>query len=240
MGVFDDKKFERLDWMTQITETIDSELSDILAELPDRVEYDAAKLAQNIHSHSYVSFSFSSDYVVPHLISDLPQYRALTWAEQSAIARCFKFEISPDLEFNLETKAMSGTMALVKIVHAFEDDELQRLMGAKGLAGFRSRVIFNDEWPIERFNEILDILGSCDEDKKNRSQNKKTRRIEARLREIFSTNEWRIRDMTLADKVCDWAADYILSGNLAALTNLCKLKVMTHHNMPIYSVEEEK
>jgi hypothetical protein len=87
---------------------------------------------------------------------------------------------------------------------------------------------------------MLDLLGGCNEDIKNRSAKKKLIAIKLRLTQIFKTNEWRIRDMALSNKVGFWIAGYISTGNLACLTNLCKLKVMTHNNMPIYSVKEEQ
>ena len=83
------------------------------------------------------------------------------------------------------------------------------------------------------------ILGGCGEAMKNKSGKKKVTAIKERLIKIFETNEWRIRDMALANKVGFWIKGYISGGNLADLTNLCKLKVMTHNNMPIYSVKEE-
>jgi hypothetical protein len=88
-------------------------------------------------------------------------------------------------------------------------------------------------------NEILELIGGCEAHLKNRSSRKKMFAIFQRMRSIFQNNEWRIRDTELANKACTWIHSYITDGNLAAFTNFCKLKVMTHNNMPIYSVEEE-
>ena len=92
---------------------------------------------------------------------------------------------------------------------------------------------------IERINEILDTLGGCTEDMKNRSARKKLHRVKGRLEEIFRTNEWRVRDMNLANNVGYWIKAYIMNGTISDLVNLTKLKVMTHSNMPIYSIKEE-
>ena len=40
MGVFDDKKFEELDWISQATEPIDSELNEVLGAVPEEVVLD--------------------------------------------------------------------------------------------------------------------------------------------------------------------------------------------------------
>jgi hypothetical protein len=235
MGVFDDKKFEQLDWMTQITETIDSDLNGLLAQLPDRLEFTTKDV---IARASGSRFSIEAGGIVRDLLAKI-QSKRLSWDEDNKIVKCFKLEMSPGLELDLEAGTMTGTIALVKVVPTFSDEDLIPLMGQKGIQAIR-HIMFDEEWPLDRMNEMLDVLGKCQDAQKNRSYRKKLHRLEERLNEIFSTNEWRIRDMALADRVGVWIADYIQSGNLAALTTFCKLKVMTHNNMPIYSVEEEK
>ena len=234
MGVFDDKKFEKLDWMTQITETIDSELNELLARLPDRIEFSLNDILKWVSSGS--QFSVRTDSVVRDLLA---YERSLSWEESSKIVKCFKLEMSPTLTVDFERLTMEGTLTLIKVIPTLADEELQPLMGAKGIDALR-QVDFDDKWPLDRLNEMLDVLGKGEEAQRTRSQKKKMIRIRERLREIFGDNEWRIRDMALADKIGYWIADYISTGNLAALTNFCKIKVMTHNNMPIYSVEEEK
>jgi hypothetical protein len=237
MGVFDDKKFEQLDWMTQITETIESELNGLLARLPDQIELNAAALADHV-SGEY--FSIEIDSVIRHLMLSVPGGLTLSQNEEQKLVDCFKFEGSPTIEFNAGTGELAGSIVLVKSIPTLSDEELQTFMGLKGINEIGSMDIGEAEnWNLERMNEILDVLGDCDADKRNRSFRKKLRRIEKRLMAIFSNNEWRVRDMELADRIGYWVANYIKDGNLASLTNLCKLKIMTHSNMPIYSMEEE-
>jgi hypothetical protein len=237
MGVFDDKKFERLDWMTQITETIESELNGLLARLPDRIEVDAKRVSENVGTWSHFSIEVGS--VIRDFIRENSEF--LMWEEDRKLIECYKFEGDPILEYNAETEELVGKLVLVKVVPTLSDEELQAMMGARGIDKIGDLDMGDAEnWNLERINEILDVLGDCEADKRNRSFRKKMRRIAARLEDIFKNNEWRIRDMELANRVGVWIANYIEHGNLAALTNLCKLKVMTHNNMPIYSMEEEK
>ena len=133
-----------------------------------------------------------------------------------------------------------GEVCIVKTINTLSDEDLQPLMGRKGIEALGHVRDYRSDAPLERLNEVLDILGNCQETMSNRSVRKKVIRIKERLSEIFKTNEWRIRDMGLANKVGFWIRGYIMNGNLADLTNFCKLKVMTHNNMPIYSVKEEK
>jgi len=234
MGIFDDKKFGKLDWMTQITETIQSELNDILAKLPDRTEISVDDIAEQCHGENF--HVYHGNIVRNILHKDFVQ---VSWEEERAIMDCFELEATSPLEFNLETNTLTGTITLVKKQFTFRDEELQKMMGVNGIRDLNN-VKFKHEWPLDRLNEILDVLGNSEECQKNRAYTKKMDRIMERLREIFANNEWRIRDTELANRMCRWIKDYIQVGNLAALTNLCKLKVMTHHNMPIYSIEEER
>lgn len=233
MGVFDDKKFEQLDWMTQITETIDSKLNSILAGLPDRIEIDEYLLLKTIGESYNLSLSVS-DLVGPFLRKE-----RLGYEEQRMICDCFEFEASQELKIDFKEMKIHGHLAMVKIKHTFDDHELQPLMGAEGIAYVHN--LYLNEVNVSRANEILDILGkNSDEVFKSKSRRKKIKFIKIRLRDIFKNNEWRIRNTELANNVGVWIADYIRNGTLVDLTNICKLKAMTHKGGPIYSMEIEK
>lgn len=234
MGVFDDKKFEQLDWMTQITETIESELNGLLARLPDVVELDYNAII------SFVDFSYSmrldSDRVVRKMLQEYGK-KMLSWEDENTIKGCYAFEVSDDLVINMESRTMIGSIKLVKTTQTLSCEQLQVAMGRKGIERL-NRVNWSDSDAIARANEVMELLGNCEHALKNRSYKKKRSAIINRLERIFTTNEWRIRDMELADKIGLWISQYISNGNLAAFSNFCKVKVMTHQGGPIYSIEE--
>ena len=239
MGVFDDKKFEQLDWMSQITETIESEINGLLARLPDRIEITTDMISEEASSSS---FYLTSDRVVQRLLWRTVRKlgKNLSYDEEQKLASCYKFEVSPDCEIDLEKLKMTGTINLVKVTQTLPDEALQELMGQQGLEAIRVVSFDSVNPPLDRMNEIMDMLGGCETEMRNRSARKKLVQIRGRLGDILRKNEWRIRDMNLANKIGFWAAGYIEKGNLADFVNFCKLKVMTHNNMPIYSIEEEK
>jgi hypothetical protein len=242
MGIFDDKKFDQLDWLSQITETIESDLNNILAKLPDKVTFSINDILSNTAPRFRDELYLKKSSVVYDMLESRGFYISLTYHEKDKLVDCFEYEVSPNLEINLATLRMTGSIALIKKIPTLPDEDLMTLMGARGI-DIISSLEFADSASkavLARANEMLDILGQCEKDQKSSSFRKKRTRLCGRLREILTSNEWRIRDMNLADKVGLWIAEYIQTGNLAALTNLCKLKVMTHRNMPIYSMEEEK
>jgi hypothetical protein len=241
MGVFDDTKLEQLDWMTQMTETIESDLNLVLAQFPDRYEIKAQDLIKG-NAHSYMSFSVRNTLAtIAYSLTRNTAQRRLSWEEDKLMTKYFKLEVEGEPILDLTNETMyGGRIFLVKTVSTFSDEDLQPIMGLGGITELR-RLVRNSssQEHTERANEILDILGNSKDSAKSKSFRKKIDGIEDRLRTIFKTNEWRIRDMALADKVGLWISGYITNGNLADLTNLTKLKVMTHNNMPIYSVKEE-
>jgi hypothetical protein len=189
-------------------------------------------------SDSYSGMSIRADAILKKFLKQLNLESKITWEDERALEKCFKLSATPELIVDFNKKTVSGVISLIKVVHTFEDTELQKSLGSKGLEHLRN-ARYNEGASLSRMNEIMELLGGCEKDLRNRSHRKKMGRIQRRVSEILSTNEWRIRDSVLADKVSIWIASYISNGNLAALTNFCKLKVMTHSNMPIYSVKEE-
>ena len=238
MSIFDDKKLEKLDWMTKITETIESELNTILSKLPDEIVIDKTIINNSVLC-SY-SRSITASAVLNPFISKVVNGGDLSYDDYDKLYKCFMFEVSENSVYNATTQELVGEIKLIKTTATFDDESLQKTMGIKGITSIRE-VLWGrtDSATAGRMNEVLDLLGGCEEDRKGRSVRKKTYVIQRRLKTIFANNEWRIRDAELADKVGFWISSYIKTGNLAAFTNFCKLKVMTHNNMPIYSMEEE-
>jgi hypothetical protein len=55
---------------------------------------------------------------------------------------------------------------------------------------------------------------------------------------IIGEDKWLIRNGELIRKMLMWISQYLNHGNVAAMANLSKLKIMTHTKQPIYSIKE--
>lgn len=237
MGVFDDKKFEELDWMSVAMEPIDSELNTVLEAIPEEIQIDFnAYLAlcrdgygMNLDTSKVVSY-----YARRHTKKEL------SWKQLNALIPCFELTMEgSDIELNFETRKITGgTIRLVKVQSTMDEKTLAGLLGQEGIEKVGSARIHTSA--MGRANEIMDLLGKCDDGLKSRSEHKKRRTLQLRLKVLFKDNEWKIKDTELANKVGLWIYDYIQDGNLSALSNFCRLKVMTHKGDPIYSMEEVK
>ena len=234
MGVFEDKKFDGLDWVSQALEPIDTHLNVILADLPEEFEIDF-ETYKKIQDNGY-----QADIKVGEVLSYIsPAYKKLGWRDCDVIRDCFEFIVPEGLLIDFEQNTFVG--GLPKIVkHRFTLDEkvIENMLGYDGMEAVGTMYGF-DPAQCSRANEIMELLGECDRSAYNSKLGRKKRyAITGRLRTIFKTNEWKIKDAQLANKVGFWIKDYIDHGNLAAYSNFCRLKVMTHKELPIYSMEE--
>lgn len=240
MGVFDDKKFDSLDWISQATEPIDSPLNEILAKLPNEFIIDFETFVA-IKSNGYYHYSHDVDvdYVVNYLINQNKDidYR-ISSGDKSVLCECFKFEMTKPVVMDFENKIINGEIKLVKIVDTLEEDTLKDMLGVEGIQSVSSTFFTSERF--SRANEVMELLGKCEKGIRTRSPRNKKTDLVNRLKEIFNTNEWNIRDTELANKVGYWIRGYIENGNLADWSNFCRLKVMTHKGQPIYSMEEVK
>jgi hypothetical protein len=236
MGIFDDKKFDELDWISQATEPIDSQMNEILAKIPDVVEIDFA-LFKKITTDSY-SLDISISTVVRYFANKFCPGHNMGYQQLNALEKCFKFELSSDeIILNFAEQTMSGEIVLIKAATTMDEKVLENLLGVEGIESLSYHDMARDT-NVSRMNEILELLGKCDEGLRTRSARKKFQAIQRRLKSLFKTNEWKIKDTELANKVSFWIRDYVTDGNLAAFSNFCRLKVMTHKDQPIYSMEE--
>lgn len=231
MGVFDDKKYEELDWISQATEPIESPLNDILAELPDEVAIDFAMYTK------LTKYTWGSNLSVEHALNTLYD-KPIPYETRSVLCDCFTLVVEGDPEINFEEKTITGgTIQLIKTRDTMDSKVLESILGKAGL----QQVMYMDiprDGGLGRANDIMELLGGCEQGLSNRSLHKKRNAISQRLSTILKDNLWNIRDTTLADKVGTWIKDYVANGNLASYSNFCRLKVMTHKGQPIYSMEE--
>lgn len=237
MGILDDKRYEELDWVSKAIEPLEHKLSGILVTLPNEVDIDYNMLTAVLGESYYLQMDVSS--ILRYLQKQYKTGRT-SYEEDKKLDACFKLEVEPGTSVDFDNKVLVGSIRLTKTKFSFEDSDLKNLMGMSGLQYYTSNINRHNT-NVARITEVMDVLGvNKDEEDfyKTRSGNRKTIMLANRLNRLMRENEWNIRNMDIADKVPQWIVDYVNDGNLAAWANLCKLKVMTHKGLPIYSVDE--
>lgn len=235
MGVFDDKKFEELDWISQATEPIDSEMNEVLALIPDEVIIDFPTYRKIVEERSY-SIDLHIDNFILYVLQKYAYNVELSYFQKRTLRSCFKIEMADDIYLDYERETITGEIKAIKVASTMDEKILEEMLGYEGIETVGQMYI--DNASLGRANEIMELLGGCGEALRTRSERKKRNMLKNRLMALFKNNEWKIKDTTLANKVGFWIRDYIRYGNLAALSNFCRLKVMTHKEQPIYSMEE--
>lgn len=228
--IFQDKKYDELDWISQAVEPIESPLNEHLTKIPNEIELDF-RLITRFGSDSWNGINFNSLYVIENI---------LNWAGSNGVSTapltsCFDIEIigAPILDFSAK-EVVGGKILLKRVKESIDQDALKEILRSSFYSALDIRV--RDE-EIGRFNEMADLIG-CNEAVRSRSPHKKRSLLMRHLLETLVHDTWRIRSHTLAVKVALWISSYINNGDLAALSNFCKFKVMTHNGNAIYSVKE--
>ena len=231
MSFFEDKEYENLDWLNAAMEVPSFSLNDKAAQLKDRYElgYEEIVRLNGLNTLSMLIECIKNDKV----------RESMTPKEISIITdRLYFIEYEEDTILNCEDETLSNPIFLVKRANIFEEkaliDTVKGMMWAILNGGGK---IDRDKQDISRLNEIMDTIG-CDTERKSKSRSKKQFAILRHMTNILKDDTWNIRNMDLHIKAAEWIMDYSIEGNLAAITNLIKLKCMTHSGNPIYSMKE--
>jgi len=237
MGVFEDKKFEELDWISQATEPIDSQMNEVLGKVPEIVQIDFPTYEKIVHEGYGLDLSLQS--VITFAIAKFTPGNPISRNQMNALEKCFVLEFTGDeIVLDFENKTISGgEITLVKLNSTMDEKVLESMLGSEGL-DMLNYARFSGSGSLTRTNEVMELLGKCEEGLKTRSERRKRGVLIKRLRMLFKNNEWKIKDTELANKVGVWISEYISDGNLSAFSNFCRLKVMTHKDQPIYSMKE--
>lgn len=238
MSLFRDEKLEEMSWIARVTESIDSMVNKALADLPDEIDLtESDDVLRTIRDYG----SIRIDGILTRLQVWQETTRTLSYGQYEQICSCFRLSVSQGttVDFRGPRPTVNGSILLIKVKKALEEHEVGERFGDSAF-----RLISSARLPqlggFARANEIADILECPPEVFKTRSPYRKMNGISAKLKSLVKTNKWRIKNEDLMISISSWIKAYIEDGNLAALANMCKLKVMTHSDEPIYSVEEEK
>lgn len=239
--MFKDKVYEEMDDVSKMFEPFQFNLNDELAQFPDKMEVDSKHLMSNDYWGSY-----GTD--LPAVISDKAGKLKLTEIIKNMDLLTshdfFAFEVE-DLEdggkitFDAGTMTLSHKLFLVKKKIAFDEQELEAMR--KNMTINNLKRAFNRSRDVNkpRLNEVADIYNAGDV-KSERSYRGKVTKFCEHLDKIIEDKTLDIRDMDLCMNFAKWIILYVKTGNLAALNNLTRIKIITHEKRPIYSIEEKE
>jgi hypothetical protein len=234
MDLYGKQQYEDLDFVTQATEPIQDEIIGIFNSLPESIELNFQNIKEMFSKDSY-SWRLTVSNPIQRVIG-LHLSESVDYETKKDIYGLYKFSISDGAEVDFSSWELTGTLVVTKTCE-YVPESLLKIRLARASSAFNTHSVAG-ELDISRANEIMDLLGGCQKGLSTRSPRVKYETIRLRFNEIFENDEWKVRDELLARKVCKWAKEYIYTGNMAAMTNFCALKVMTHGGLPIYKMSE--
>lgn len=241
MGTLRDEAYEKLDYLSQLTEVVIAPQNEVLAKIPDRVELSFDQLNE-IKSRGYRGTVAAYEISIYQLLANLLTDSDLTYIND--ILLHFKFEVSPDFVLDIANQQMTGHIALVKTVQQIEEKEILQIAVNKAV-----QFIDHYAWPTKRLREkIATILNTlepnCGTEWAKRSHGRVSWADAVEIKRVLSSiildNKWRIRDTKIILKIGSWINSYLKdeTDQSVGLVNLLKLKIMVDKDLPIYSVDE--
>ena len=227
MSFFEDKEYENLDWLNAAIEAYTFSLNEKISQLDELTELPLSMLGNNIQYGLEINTAIKSLFQAKDIEVSSRDIRCASLlfefeAEQSTIVNFTTCEMSSPI-FIRRKEAMFDDVKLPEVVYSYVYDELS--------------CISKERADISRYNEVMDLI-NCTDYRNSKSANRKFTGLATRVKEIMNEDLWKIRNMDLFVDAARWMRRYIEDGNLGAITNLTKLKCMTHSKNPIYSMKE--
>ncbi len=245
MGSLKDEAFEKLDYLSQLTEIIIAPQNELLAQFPDRVELTLEQI-KNIRATNWSGLGFRLE--TSHALLAIKEAK---WIDLQKLTKYFTFEASPDLQIDFADNTMTGKLSLVKLVNQIEDKEILEFAVNDACS-----ILNSYSWKGKKVNEkLVTVLNTIESGRgttwwtsmqNNKIHHSITRQGHDELvklfREIILENKWRIRDVKIIVKLGEWVNSYLADATDASLglVNLVKLKIMLEKDLPVYSIGEVK
>jgi hypothetical protein len=234
--MFKDKVYEEMDDISKMIEPYQYSLNEDLSKFPDEVQITAEYLDS--------PYGLSVRDVVRSEAQKLGLIELINRSYEVS-NEFFEFKIVDELgdnvdetSFDIKTGYIRDKVFMFKKKIAYEDSDIEKIVKSSLLASLDSNYSRHSDLNISRINEVADLFNATNV-KQNRSVRKKMYSLKLGFSRLVDSKKLDIRDVGLAQRLGKWIILYIKDGNLAALNNVTRLKIMTHQNKPIYSMEEK-
>lgn len=242
--MFQDKVYEDMDDISKLVEPIESTVNAALSYMPDEVEVTKEHI-QRLHNERWGWHSLNLNSFVDMVIKENDiQISTSLWGHAE---KFFRFEVrsldnelleeAEQVSINMETGIMSHRLFLVKHTVGYDDQTLESMAKANLTKSIKYDLRSNRDVNKSRLNELADLFGAQDV-RSDRAYRGKIKKFCQHIDDLVDNKKLDIRDLGLCEKFSTWVVFYVRDGNLAALNNITRIKIMMHENRPIYSIQE--
>lgn len=236
MDLFKDKTYEELDDISQLVEPYVLDINEDLSKCDNEIIIDEERLSSIVMMHGSIALrKLISWHANNNGLKILANYcdRDYYFAENF-----FELQIQEGTTFNASTRTINGSIKLIKKKIAYEDKEIEEMMLNEINKSFRSYPR-PSKISKPRLNEICDLF-NVKEALSSRSADEKLRYLLKRYKDLVQDRSLNIRDYALFQRFLQWNWLYVVNGNLPAMSNITKVKIMMRSELPIYSIKEEE
>lgn len=240
--MFKDKVYEEMDDVSKMFEPFQYDLNDELSRFPDRVEIKFEDLVNSGYSGYGFSYGLDLPTFIHKLAIDMNMLNIADNVSMLTSHDFFKFEAeteNAEIWLDADKETITHKIFLVKNKIAFDERQLEDMSKDYIIGQLKRNFYTNREMNKARFNEVADLYGAKTV-KSERSYGGKLSEFCNHIKVMLDDKTLDIRDMSLVHKFVHWIVLYVKHGNLAALNNLTRIKIMTHEKRPIYSIEEKE
>ena len=237
-SIFDDKKLNQFDELTQLIEPFVFPINSNLNRFPKVTEItyeDVRNMQDGSSATSTLYLSTILDYVNKKMKLDIP----FNVVSDDNFKKKFSMEIIEGTILNLEEGTMNGVITIKKEESVYNDKEIKEIMIGNCVSSAFSGIRKQKNAPASRIHELAETMGILSTLKDQRGFSDKVRVLREKIKEELETNRIRIRDVDLAIQYGRWINKFLSDGNMAALKNIALLRIMSHTDKAIYSIQEE-
>lgn len=237
MSIFNDKTYEKMDWLSQAVEPYVCPLNDILAKLPEKYTLSSTEILQWIAGSSYRRINASAIVDIIFASSESMQImrREISWEDKDILANCFKMEHTP-IALNATSGAVNGEISLVKVINILDDNVIKKVI--KRHIG--SNYLNAKDCSKEAIDEIGALLFE------NKSHNfflAKTPRLKLDIigeyiNESVDKDTFKIRSLNAYKRFVSYVEGYLKTQDEESLGIIYKVLMMAKMGQVIYTVGE--
>jgi hypothetical protein len=232
--MFNDEVFDDLDDISKMVEPYIYSVNDVLSNLPDeiKINYEDVKsiLQENfiIDQRSNIFFSLMR-LKLAEVISDAIMYDKISYF--------YKIKVDTNTTIDFENECLTGNIVIFKHKNGYDDKKLKKIVEDNIINAVRCAMSSASTYQKSSANELADLFDILNV-KKERGTRGKSRLLVCGFKKILENNLI-IKDVDLSLKVAKWIRAFLCKGNLGAINNLCKLKIVSHKKHAIYSIQDE-
>ena len=244
MGLFDDKKYESMDEISQMIEPWENPYDSILEKLPDEYEIEPRIILRHVNAYE-VDVAFIKYLLNKYLTQDEimvllnARLTEKDYKNGKYIPGLYDVNISENFSINSVTQETTGSLKLVKTIKTMSEAKLkERILYTADRCLFIKRSA--DSYKADSMRTVYEVVTGKPYQSDTRSKKDLISEVKKELINLIAEDRWRIRSFNLYIKLINWFESFNTMGSSASIANIMKLKIMTYNGRAIYSIGEEK